>query len=141
MTKTDFSLQQDPTKSGNSNWVYPSFHYPMQDQKIKLTREFLLSDIGLPDRGQHFLDNYFDDLFATIDNELDNDRYVIISLQSAPTPTQWHNEVIFDKVDDGIYKTVTFYHNQNGPRQWPTQNIKDRVRQMQGTDILTYKPI
>lgn len=137
MTISDFSLQQDTSKSGTSDWV-KGFNYPTNNQKVRFAREYLLKDLGYSeDRGQHFMENYFDCLFKTIDKELENNRYVIISLESGPN--QWHMEVVFDKVNEQEYSTVTFYHNNPQYAVYSNQALKERVRKMQGTDILTYK--
>ena len=138
MTISDFCLQLDDSNSGNSDWIHKGFSYPTDDQKVKFLREFLLSDIGLVDRGPHFMIDYFDNLFARIDEELANDKFVIISLESGPK--QWHMEIIFEKVNNNEYRTLTFYHKQKGPKE-NSQNLKQRVTDMQGTDILTYKLI
>lgn len=137
MDQKDYSLQEDPAKVGNSNWVHPAFHYPIKDSKVSFHREFLLSDEGLPDHGQHFIRDHYCPLFDRIDSELENDRYVIISLKSGPNTT--HNEVIFDKVRNGVYQTVTFYYNGDEPKIWEHQDLKQRVLEMEGTDIITYE--
>ncbi len=67
MPEEDFSFQEDDTKAGNSNWVLPFLNYPTINPKVQFKREFHLSDFGQPDRGQHFMDIYFGDLFKTID--------------------------------------------------------------------------
>jgi len=139
MPITDFSLQNDPTKSGNSNWIHSGFVYPTANPVVSFSREFLLSDIGLPDRGPHFTKKYYKPLFRTIDSELINGRFVFISLQSAPTATQWHMEVVFQKVSNNAYKTITFYHGNPNPIIYNAQDLRQRVADMQGTDIITYK--
>ncbi len=141
MPMNDFVLQYDPTKSGNSNWIHNGFSYPFTNPIVQFSREFLLSDIGLPDRGPHFMNKYYKPLFKTIDGELINGRYVFISLQSAPTPTEWHMEVIFQKVNINAYKTVTFYHGNPDPVIYDSQDLRKRVADMEGTDIITYKYI
>lgn len=55
------------------------------------------------------MQNFYVQLFYTIDKELENNRYVIISLESGTN--QWQMEVVFDKVNEQEYSTVTFYHN------------------------------
>jgi len=139
MPESDFPLQNDPSKSGKSDWIHQGFSYPNINPKVTFSREFFLPDIGMKDRGPHFMKDYFDPLFNRIDEELINNRFVIISLQSAPTPTQWHMEVIFDKVNDDEYQTVTFYHNTRGPVIHKSQNLKQRVTDMEGTDIITFR--
>jgi hypothetical protein len=135
MPITDFSLQDDAKKSGTSDWVM-GFKFPYTDPKVVFSREYLLSDMGLPDRGPHFMKDYFSRLFDTMDKELNEGRYVIISLESGPG--QWHMEVVYERVSDNAYNTVTFYHGQSGPKHL-VQDLRSRVTLMQGTDILTYK--
>ena len=81
MPKNDFSLQLDNSKSGNSNWLYPHFDYPTINPRVQFKREYMLSDIGQPDRGPYFMQNFFDLLFKTIDEELLHNRNVIMSLE------------------------------------------------------------
>jgi hypothetical protein len=138
MAITDFSLQNDPNKSGNSNWIKNGFQYPYVNPIVKFNREFLLGDLGFDkDRGDYFMQNFYNKLFDTIDKELENNRLVIISLESGIK--QWHMEVVFDKVSDQEYSTVTFYHNNPQYTIYSKQPLKQRVNAMQGTDILTYK--
>lgn len=139
MPVSDFSLQKDSSKSGNSNWIHNGFSYPIGSPKVTFSREYFLPDIGLKDRGPHFMKDYFDPLFKTINEELKNNRYVIISLQSTKNPVNWHMEVIFDKVNDNEYQTVSFYYNVKGPHIYRAQNLRQRVTDMEGTDIITYK--
>jgi len=133
----DFSLQDDPSKSGTSDWVR-GFTYPPTNPIVVFSREFMLKDLGFSeDRGQHFMKDFFDPLFETIDKELSENRYVIISLKSGDSST--HNEVIFNKKNDAEYETLTFYYNNPNPVIYHSQDLKTRVAEMQGTDILTYK--
>ncbi len=136
MPVSDFSFQLDPKKSRQSNWILPSFSYPPDNPKIEFKREYFPQDLGLKDRGTEFMEKYYDALFVTIDEELRNNRYVIISLESG---IHWHMEVIFDKVNDNAYQTVTFYHQQKDSVIYNSQNLRERVTNMGGTDILTYK--
>lgn len=46
MPSSDFSLQQNPSKSGNSNWIKNGFVFPFSKPTVRFAREFLLSDIG-----------------------------------------------------------------------------------------------
>ncbi len=137
MPNKDFSLQVDSAKSGNTNWIFPNFDYPAINPRVQFRREYLLSDIGQLDRGSHFMQNYFDLLFRTIDEELLHERFVIISLKSGPE--QWHMEIIFRKISDSEYMTLTYYHGTDRPKIWPLQDLRTRVSAMLGTDILTYK--
>ncbi len=136
MRQGDFSFQYDPSKSGQSNWV-KGLRYPAINPIVEFNREFMLSDYGVSsDRGQHFMENYFFKLFERIDEELNHNRFVIISLSSGYN--RWHNEVIFEKIGESDYKTLTFYHRTDGV-QILTHKLKERVQQMEGTDILVYK--
>jgi hypothetical protein len=136
MKLDDFSLQEDTKKSGTSDWVR-GFKYYGTKSPVIFSREFLLKDEGInPDKGPHFMKNYFEPLFRRIDQELSLGRFVIISLKSGPMST--HNEVIFNKISDDEYQTLTFYHNVPDPAIH-NHNLKERVRVMEGTDILTYK--
>jgi hypothetical protein len=85
---------------------------------------------GFDNRGPQFP---LDRLFATIDSELAEGRYVIISLAEAGG---WHMYVIVKKGIDGDYIGVTRWHGQ--AQAGTATNVKQRVRDMQGTDILTY---
>jgi len=133
----DFSLQDDPAKSGTSDWVR-GFTFPSSDPKVVFSREFLLKDLGYTeDRGPHFMKDFYEPLFETIDRELSEGRYVIISLKSGRDST--HNEVIFNKVNHNEYETLTFYYGNPNPVFYPAQDLRQRVTEMEGTDILTYK--
>ena len=46
---------------------------------------------------------------------------------------------LFDKVNNDEYKTLTFYHNCKGPNIFESQDLRQLVTDMEGTDILTYK--
>lgn len=138
MVKTDFSLQNDPIKSGNSNWIKNGFEFPNVNPIVRFNREFLLGDLGFEkDRGDYFMQNFYIKLFDTIDLELENNRLVIISLESGIN--QWHMEVIFDKVNEQEYSTITFYYNNPQYKFYTKQPLKQRVSSMKGTDIITYK--
>jgi hypothetical protein len=71
-------------------------------------------------------------LFKTIDSELDQGRFVIVSLAWG---TEYHMCVIVDRTPSGEYRTVT---------KWGATleliDTKARIRAMRGTDILTYEP-
>ena len=141
-------FQNDDDKLGTSYWV-KGLTYPEDNPKVKFSREFFLEEYKYENgnlkygehnsRGQHFFDDgYYDDLFIVIDDELKNGRYVIISLSSGEGT--YHMEVIYNKIDERNYNTITFYENQFLP-SFLIHDLKARVRYMQGTDILTYKPI
>jgi hypothetical protein len=139
MEAKDFSLQNDLAKHGTSDWV-KSFTYPATNPKVAFNREYLLSDMGFsPDmnRGMFFMQHYFVQLFNTIDNELDENRYVIISVSSGQNT--WHMEVIYNKINNNLYDTLTFYYDNLTNPTFYQINLRQRITNMQGTDILTYK--
>ena len=76
-----------------------------------------------------------DDLFDEIDRRLEKHEYVIISIAN---PNGWHMYVIHQKVENGDYLAVS----KIGPDGRDTDsinNVKEIVRNMKGTDILTYR--
>ena len=73
-----------------------------------------------------------DELFSVIDEELDDDRYVIISL--AVEGGNWHNYVIYNRLANGEYEAIT-----KGRKPERINDVKRRVIDMKGTDILTYE--
>jgi hypothetical protein len=76
----------------------------------------------------------FDDLFRTIEGELAAGRFVIISLAM---PGGWHMFVIHEKLPSGEFRAVSRI-----PRRTETlvnDQVRRVVRQMKGTDILTYE--
>jgi len=73
-----------------------------------------------------------DNLFKTIDSELSDGRFVIISLH---TLCGWHMYVIFDKLGDE-YLAFT----KEGKITQIISDVKSQVRMMRGTDILSYAP-
>lgn len=72
-----------------------------------------------------------DDLFKTIDDELDHGRYVIISLF---TGFSYHMYVIVGRTASGDYHAVS----KEGEQTLTVTNVKARVREIGGTDIVTY---
>ncbi|HEY2585624.1 MAG TPA: hypothetical protein VGI81_07665 [Tepidisphaeraceae bacterium] len=72
-----------------------------------------------------------EDLFDTIDAELDHGRYVIISLY---TGRNYALYVIVGRTADGDYHAV----DKIGEQTFTVTNVKPRIREMKGTDILTY---
>jgi hypothetical protein len=77
-------------------------------------------------------------LFATIDRELDAGRYVIVSFQSGAH--SWHMHVIYGKSADGDFVAITKSGSKaSGARTVVVKNVKEIVRKMKGTDILTYE--
>lgn len=78
-------------------------------------------------------DNFpFGDLFCTIDNELDENRFVVISL---PSQGGWHMFVIYDKDKNGDFLALTKDSGQTICRR----DVKQAVCRVKGTDILTYQ--
>lgn len=74
-----------------------------------------------------------DDLFSTIEKELAEGRYVIISLAGNGG---WHMFVINAKLPDGEFHA---FSKLKGGQNVITKQVQAIVRKMQGTDILTYK--
>lgn len=87
---------------------------------------------GNTDRGSHF---DLDGLFRIIKQEVNEGRYVIISLW---VPNGWHNFIIYDELPNGEFSAVTKGRSEG---DGPFHNIRERVRRMQGTDILTYEVV
>jgi hypothetical protein len=88
---------------------------------IKFTRQF-----SLPRDDKFPLEN----LFSIIKEELNHERYVIISLEVSGG---WHNYIIFDQIPNGEFKAIT-----KGQQHEQINNVCEVVRKMKGTDILTY---
>ena len=74
-----------------------------------------------------------EELFSIVDDELLARRYVIVSLT---VPGGWHNYIIYDRLPNAEYEAVT-------KAQHPEHiaNVRQRVIDMEGTDILTYELI
>jgi hypothetical protein len=85
---------------------------------------------GMP-RGSEFP---LEKLFATIDSELKAGRFVIVSLASSQA--SWHMYVIYDEDADGDFIAVS----KLGTKTIEATKIKETIRNMKGTDILTYEP-
>ncbi len=83
-----------------------------------------------PVRGEAFP---LEELFSVIDHELASGRYVIISLA---VPGGWHNYVIHNRLSNAEYGAVTKAQNRE-----QITNVRQRVTDMRGTDILTYELI
>jgi hypothetical protein len=71
-------------------------------------------------------------LFKTINSELDHGRYVLISMHNG---SGWGIWVIVGRTASGDYHAVS--KSMSGQTVTAT-NVKARVREMKGTDILTY---
>lgn len=72
-----------------------------------------------------------EELLDTIDGELTHGHYVIISLF---TGRSYMLYVIVGRTADGDYQAV----GKAADQTWTVTNVKPRVREMKGTDILTY---
>jgi hypothetical protein len=70
-------------------------------------------------------------LFSAIEDELKAGRFVIISLVSGGG---WHMHVIYQQEANGDFVAVS----KSGKTTTETHGIKSIVKQMNGTDILTY---
>ena len=78
-------------------------------------------------------DNFpFDDLFLTIDKELLDGRYVIISL---PSGYGWHMYVITTKLQNGEFAA----YSKNGSENLIETNVKQIIKAVKGTDIMIYR--
>jgi hypothetical protein len=84
------------------------------------------------DGGRNFCKQKMEKLFNTIDQELDEGRYVIISLAE---DGGWHNYIIYDRAPNAEYLAVS--KKCDGTRKY--DDVKRRVSEMTGTDILTYR--
>jgi hypothetical protein len=74
-----------------------------------------------------------DKLFEVIDKELKAGRFVIVSLASE---AGWHMYVIYDEHTDGDFLAVS----KAGAQTIEARHLKSAIKQMQGTDIMTYDP-
>lgn len=91
---------------------------------------------NLAERGPSFP---YDQLFGIIDQELESDRYVIISLLGIfREMSVYHAYIIFDKTQNNDYLAVTKAFTNGGQVTQFIDDVKNRVRQIRGTDILTY---
>jgi hypothetical protein len=70
-------------------------------------------------------------LFDTIDRELGEDRFVIVSLA---VPCGWHNFVVYERTDSGEYLATS----KSTSSTWPRTDVRSAISAMTGTDILTY---
>ncbi|HTB05546.1 MAG TPA: hypothetical protein VK806_01250 [Bacteroidia bacterium] len=121
MDISNFGLQEDLAKHGNSNWVDGYKH-----GNIEFSRpvEFYNK------RGANFP---FEALYSKIISELSEDRLVIISLLESDG--DFHNYVIYDcdSKNGELIATTKGRPNSN--------NVWERVQQINGTDILIYKKL
>lgn len=137
MPINDFSFQNDSPKIGNSHWVKnPRLKYPDISPKVIFDREFMNSDLGLPEHTDEALANNLGPTLKRIDEELEAGRYVIISVKSGPTTT--HNIVVYNKIDNSNYDTVTFHHTSDDPLI-QSENLREKIIERKGTDIITYE--
>ena len=118
---TDFTLQQQWQNKSDGN--FSDFDGKTIEQVEFKKRFGLARDENFP----------LQDLFDCIDKELDEERYVIISLAN---PYGWHNYVIYGKnFNNGEYYAVSKDVQGN---DLLLSDVKAKVTQMKGTDILTY---
>lgn len=92
---------------------------------LKFQKEFGIDD---------FEEFPFDSLFERIDDLLSKGRFIAISLQ---VNGGWHNYIIQAKNNSNDYNAITKIGNDTEM----INNVKERVREMKGTDILTYEKI
>lgn len=71
-------------------------------------------------------------LFQRIDSELKAGRFVIVSLQSG---NGWHMFVIYDEDAEGDFMAVS----KNGKDTSEANHLKNTIKRMKGTDIMTYE--
>jgi hypothetical protein len=115
-----------------SNWTNGSF----EDFDGQTISEVTFRRINLAERGPDFP---HDQLFNIIDQELESDRYVVISLLGRFREVSvYHAYIIFDKTENNGYLAVTKAFTNRGQVTQFIDDVKNRVRQIQGTDILTY---
>lgn len=133
MPINNFDLQKDESKHLRNQWLQNVVFRGPDSKGVTFTNEYPQFGHSRNDENMRL---YFDELFHTIDDELSCNRYVIISLSTGPN--QWHMVIVYDKLDESNYDTVTFNYGEVGP-QLLRENLKERVRKMKGTDILTYK--
>jgi hypothetical protein len=115
-----------------SSWTNGSFEN-FDGQTIS---EVTFRRINLAERGPSFP---YDQLFGIIDRELESDRYVIISLLGIfRGMSVYHAYIIFDKTQNNDYLAVTKAFTNEGQVTQFIDDVKNRVRQIRGTDILTY---
>ena len=113
-----FELQ---TEWGNKR----SGHYRNFDGKIIAGVQFKIQfDVSRND------DFPIEELFRTIEDELKNGKYVIISLL---LNGGWYSCVVYDQLSNGEFRAVTRGRDKN-----EIENVCEIVRNMKGTDILTY---
>lgn len=92
--------------------------------------------VNLAERGPNFP---YHQLFDIIDQELESDRYVVISLLGRfRGKRRYHADVVFDRTQDNDYSVVTKAFTNGGQVTRITDGIKSRVEQIRGTDILIY---
>lgn len=75
----------------------------------------------------------FKDLYNTIDKELAEDRFVLVSLISGQN--MWHIYVITEKLQNGEYKAYSKFNNET----LVVSNVKEYIKNMKGTDIMVYR--
>lgn len=93
--------------------------------------------INLADRGPNFP---FNRLFDIIDAEIEADRYVMIALVGMAVGRRcYHGYVIFgkDQTNNDYYSVTKASLNGRYVTQFDG-NIKNRIRETQGTDILVF---
>jgi len=73
-----------------------------------------------------------EDLFMTIDKELLDGRYVIVSL---PSDYGWHMYVICNKLPNGEFVA----YSKNGGENMVETNVKQIIQRVKGTDIMIYR--
>lgn len=120
--------------------------FPVLEEKRKKKGEKTLngSDFSRKYYGVSFESKFFppirngnfpiDKLFKKIDSELDKEKYVIISLRE---DSHFHNWIIYGKNENGDFLAV----NPGTKNEITITDVKKRVQDMEGTDIMIYNVI
>jgi len=77
------------------------------------------------------------DLFARISGELDEGRFVVISLASS---AGWHMYVVYAH-ENGEFRAISKASPPHGQRTVSEDAVKAAVESMRGTDILVYEEV
>ena len=90
-------------------------------------------------KGRGFPPERMKQLFDTIDREIKGGRYVVVSL---PSGNDYHNFVIYNQTAEGEYEAVSKKYeavSKNRSDTWWEVDVKKKINDMTGTDILIYE--
>jgi len=108
----------------SKNGTFSAYHGVTIDN-LKFKHEFAFKrDSNFP----------LDDLFARISEEISDGRFVVISLEMRPR--EYHMFVIY-REEGGEFLAFS----KSGRETIPTEQVKAKIRGMDGTDILTYSKV